>query len=103
MNRIKIMKIIFICYIISIFYRITIGNPANTKKKNVLFIMSEDLRPEMMAYGRKQVIAPNLDRLASLSLIFDLATCQVAVCAPSRSSFLTGLSPDTLGNLIFVI
>jgi len=64
---------------------------------NVLLIMSEDLRPELPFYGNTGSIAPNLARLARKSVIFDLAVCQVSICAPSRASMLTGLRPDTLG------
>merc|ERR1712110_104679 len=39
---------------------------------------------------------PNLDHLASKSLVLTNAYTQVALCAPSRSSFLTGRRPDTI-------
>ncbi|XP_055231801.1 iduronate 2-sulfatase-like [Gorilla gorilla gorilla] len=41
------------------------------------------------------VKAPNIDQLASHSLLFQNAFAQQAVCAPSRVSFLTGRRPDT--------
>lgn len=66
-------------------------------KYNVLFIMSEDLRPELPQYGRHHVYAPNIRRLEEKSTIFDYAVAQISVCAPSRASLLTGLRPDTLG------
>lgn len=42
-----------------------------------------------------QAIAPNLEKLASRSVQFQRAYVSVAVCAPSRTAFLTGLRPDT--------
>ena len=33
--------------------------------RNVLFIVADDLRPELGCYGVKHVVTPNLDRLAS--------------------------------------
>src|SRR3954447_3871963 len=63
--------------------------------KNVLFIMADDLRPELATYG-SPAITPNLDRLARRSVQFDRAYCQQAVCNPSRSSMLTGRRPDSL-------
>lgn len=66
------------------------------EKPNVLFIMADDLRAELASYG-SPAITPNLQRLARMSVQFDRAYCQQAVCNPSRSSMLTGLRPDTLG------
>ena len=56
------------------------------KLKNVLFIAVDDLRTELGAYGHSQVVTPNFDSLASKSLVFERAYCQVAVCSPSRTS-----------------
>ena len=67
------------------------------KKKNVLFIIVEDLKNIMGCYGNPLVQTPNMDRLAQMGLKFDRAYCQYPVCNPSRSSFMTGLRVDTVG------
>jgi iduronate 2-sulfatase len=64
-------------------------------RSNVLFLMADDLRPELASYG-SPALTPNLDRLARRALQFDRAYCQQSVCNPSRSSMLTGRRPDTL-------
>lgn len=66
-------------------------------KPNVLFLVADDLNCAIGPYGDEAAVTPNLDRLAARGLVFEKAYCQQAVCNPSRSSFLTGLRPDTVG------
>ena len=74
---------------------------ANIKQTNLLFLMCDDLRPEMSNYGRSFMQTPNFERLAQKSVTFDYAFTSVAVCNPSRDSLMTGLRPDTNGNYNF--
>ena len=72
-------------------------------RMNVLFLVADDMRPELGAYYGKDfpspihptMHSPNLDKLASKSLLLKRAYCQQAVCSPSRTSLLTGRRPDT--------
>jgi len=66
-------------------------------RPNILFIAVDDLRPSMGSYGDTAAVTPHMDRLASRSLQFNRAYCQVAVCNPSRASLMTGMRPDKLG------
>lgn len=70
---------------------------AEQKPKNVLFIVVDDLNNTLGTYGHPTVLTPNIDKLASQGIQFNKAYCNYAVCNPSRSSFLTGLLPETLG------
>lgn len=67
------------------------------KKKNILFIAIDDLRPELGCYGSDIAVSPNLDKLAGQGLLFNNAYCQQAICGPSRASVLTGIRPETSG------
>jgi hypothetical protein len=55
----------------------------------------DDFRPDLPFYGQPFVHAPHLTAQASKSLVFDRAYCQIAVCSPSRNSFLTGRRPNS--------
>ena len=65
------------------------------RKKNVLFIAIDDLRPELGCYGHPMIKSPNIDALAKTGVLFERTYCQQAVCAPTRASLLTGRRPDT--------
>lgn len=63
------------------------------EKKNVLFIIVDDLRPELNCYGAKYMKTPNIDRLASQGVMFENAYCNIPVSGASRASLFSGLRP----------
>lgn len=75
----------------------------HSKKLNVLFLVSDDMRPEINAFIgpdfpstiHPRMHTPSLDTLYSKSLVLKRAYVQQAVCSPSRTSLLTGRRPDT--------
>ncbi len=77
----------------------TSKNNSTKRPVNVVFIVVDDLNNTIGCYGHPTVQTPNIDKLASKGILFRNAYCNFAVCNPSRSSFLTGLRPETLGIL----
>lgn len=86
---------IWICFLLLPFHTLTAEADGKTERKNVLFIMADDLRTSLGCYGDSVVKSPNIDQLASKSQVFFNAYAQQAVCAPSRISMLTSRRPDT--------
>jgi uncharacterized sulfatase len=72
------------------------ADKAPAKPLNVLLLISDDCRAVQSCYGAP-ALTPRIDQLARRGLRFDRAYCQYPLCNPSRSSFLTGLRPDTSG------
>lgn len=73
----------------------TISIAADANRPNVLFLVVDDLRPELGCYGKDYIQSPNIDGLAKSGMVFNRAYCQQSVCSPSRSSVMTGTRPDT--------
>ncbi|UCH64257.1 MAG: sulfatase-like hydrolase/transferase [Fidelibacterota bacterium] len=67
-------------------------------RPNLLFIWTDQQRADTMeVYGNTKIHAPNLNRLAAESIVFQKAYVTQPVCTPSRSSVVTGLWPHTTG------
>ena len=78
--------------------------PASTDpdRPNVVLIVCDDLNDFVTGYGgHPQARTPNLEDLAKTGVAFSSAYSNNPVCAPSRSSFLTGIYPHTSGNLFW--
>ena len=84
------MKQLFIFFLL---FSGAVSSQNQPPTKNVLFIMVDDLRPELSLYGQNQIISPNIDALGASGVTFDRAYCNVPVCGASRASLLTGVRP----------
>ncbi|MCA9248247.1 MAG: sulfatase, partial [Planctomycetales bacterium] len=69
-----------------------------SEKPNILWITSEDHGPEMGCYGDKFATTPHVDALAKKGMIFKLAWSCAPVCAPARTTIITGLYPPSVGG-----
>ena len=85
------MKILFHCFLLTL-----ASLASSAKKPNVLFIIVDDLNDmPLHPEGKPYVPTPNFDRLARRGVSFTNAHCNDPICAPSRSSMMTGLYPQT--------
>lgn len=61
-------------------------------RPNFIFVLSDDIaQGDLGSYGQKLIQTPRLDQMAAEGTRYLQAYCGTSVCAPSRSSFFTGL------------
>lgn len=71
--------------------------PTEKKKWNVLWILGDDLSPDLGCYGDPLVKTPNLDKLAEEGVRFTHAFTTAPVCSASRSALITGMWQTSIG------
>ena len=84
-------RLVFVCLAAAVVA--TGGAPprAQAVRPNVLFIQADDLGyGDLSAYGQTRFVTPNIDQLARDGMRFTQYYAGSTVCAPSRSSLMTG-------------
>lgn len=74
------------------------GTSLAAEKPNILWITSEDNGPHLGCYGDAFAATPNLDALAKKGLIYLNAWSNAPVCAPARTTLISGLYPTSTGS-----
>jgi arylsulfatase A-like enzyme len=68
-------------------------------RPNILWLVCEDSSADWIGcYGNKQATTPNIDALAAQGFRYTHAYACAPVCAPSRSSWITGMFAVSLGT-----
>ena len=76
----------------------SLGLAAEPIAKNVVLIISDDLKADVLSiHGNKVCNTPNIDKLAAEGVVFSRAYCQGTVCGPSRTSFMRSRYLDKKG------
>ena len=72
------------------------------KPLNVVLIIADDFNTDISHYGKEYMYTPALDSIGQNGVSAINAHCQVAVCSPSRASFMTSILPQTDDVYTFV-
>jgi N-sulfoglucosamine sulfohydrolase len=67
-------------------------------RPNIVWLIGEDMGPELGCYGDTNAVTPTMDRLAREGVRFTHCFTHAPVCAPSRSGLITGQYPTTIGT-----
>jgi arylsulfatase A-like enzyme len=76
-------------------------SPASTEdpRPNIVWITVEDMSPWLGCYSDGTVPTPNVDSLAARGTRFTHAYATTPVCAPSRSTLITGCYATSIGSM----
>ncbi len=66
-------------------------------RPNILWISSEDNGPHLGCYGDDYAVTPHLDALSKKSLRYTRASSTAPVCAPARTTVISGIYPPSTG------
>lgn len=69
----------------------------NAARPNILWVLGDDLGPDLACYDTPLVKTPNSDRLAKEGIRFARAYTTAPVCSPSRSALITGMYQTSIG------
>jgi uncharacterized sulfatase len=67
-------------------------------RPNILWITSEDHGPQMGCYGDGFATTPHVDALAAKGMIYTRCWSNAPVCAPARTTLISGLYPPSTGS-----
>lgn len=85
-------KYLISIYILLNIFSISLFAQTSKTKPNIIFIFADDLGyGEIGCYGQQKIETPNIDKLAKNGMKFTQFYSGSTVCAPARSSLLTGL------------
>jgi arylsulfatase A-like enzyme len=65
-------------------------------RPNILWITSEDNGPQLGCYGDTYATTPNIDRLAAKGMMYTNCWSNAPVCAPARTTIVSGMYPTSL-------
>ncbi|MFM8470216.1 MAG: sulfatase [Limisphaerales bacterium] len=91
------MTRIWLAALVAFGVQLSAFNSSAADRPNILWISSEDHGPQMGCYGDKFATTPNVDALAARGMLFRHAWSCAPVCAPARTTIISGLYPPSTG------
>lgn len=92
MRKVIVSLVLFIlCYSLK-------SQVGDSEQPNILWIVSEDNSPFFGCYGDEFATTPTFDKLAKEGVLYENAFANAPVCAPARSTIITGMYPPSMGT-----
>jgi uncharacterized sulfatase len=83
---------------LAVWLLVTSVSAANEMQPNIIWISCEDISSHLGCYGDPHAITPHLDQLASEGVRYSHAFTAAGVCAPCRSTIITGMYQNSIGT-----
>ena len=81
---------------------VTIGSCTKTappEPPNIVWLIAEDISPALGVYGDPLAQTPHIDALAEKSIVFERAYATAPICAPARSTLVSGVYATSMGTM----
>ncbi|AQQ08538.1 Arylsulfatase [Sedimentisphaera cyanobacteriorum] len=69
---------------------------SSSSRPNIIWLICEDMSPDLACYGNSVVKTPNIDALAQQGRRYDRVYCTAPVCSANRSALFTSMYQTTL-------
>ncbi|XZE34686.1 sulfatase family protein [Pirellulaceae bacterium SH501] len=86
-----------LCVLIVLLPKAVLGQNQGDLRPNILWITSEDNGPQLGCYGDAFATSPNIDALAARGLRFNRCWSNAPVCAPARTTIISGMYATSFG------
>ena len=96
-EKIITSKSIFFVTGIALLFSSSILHAEDSERPNIVWIIAEDMSPDLGCYGNQVVTTPNIDGLAVKGMQFTNVFTTSPACSPSRTALATGVFQTTLG------
>ncbi|MEW4486929.1 sulfatase-like hydrolase/transferase [Thalassoglobus sp. JC818] len=77
---------------------IVLPDSLSAQQPNILWLTAEDIGPHLGCYGDDYADTPHLDEFANRSLTYLNAWSTAPVCAPARTTLISGMYPPSTGS-----
>jgi uncharacterized sulfatase len=75
-----------------------VGVVSADDRPNILWLTSEDHGPHVGCYGDAYATTPNIDALAARGMLYRHCWSNAPVCAPARTTLISGMYPTSTGS-----
>lgn len=95
-NRQNLLRYGF-CFLVLLIPAFAFAQSNVATRPNILWITSEDNGPQLGCYGDTFATSPNIDALAAKGLRFNRCWSNAPVCAPARTTIISGMYATSFG------